>query len=489
MRRVFLAILIGSMTVAAAASESFDIVLKGGRVVDPETGLDAIRDVGVRGDRIAAVSSEPLAGRTVIQARGLVVAPGFIDLHQHQQDAQTYRLKVLDGVTTALELESGVPDIDRFLNVRRGKTLINFGATASHEAARVVAWGLPVPSSATGPEAHIPDPPLGPVTNEAATPAQLQTILSFLRRELDAGALGIGVGLEYTPGATRQEVIEVFRLAAEYRRPVFVHIRSAGRIEPGSSIESVGEVIGAAAVTGAPLHIVHLNSMCMSQGPQCLDMIAGARARGLDVTTEAYPYGAFMTEVNSGAFAPGWREKYGMDYGDVALPGTGERLTRERFEALHASPEPTAVLGYLNPDSVVDATITHPLVMVASDGIKEHPRNAGSFARVYSRYVRQQGKLTLPDAIRKMSLMPAQRLEAVTEDARRKGRLQAGADADIVVFDPQRFEDRATYTHSELPSAGARYVLIGGTLVVRDGEVVEGVSPGRPLVAPRRADL
>ena len=335
MRRVLIAVLIASVSASAAASETFDIVLKGGRAVDPETGLDGIRDVGVIGDRIAAVSPEPLAGRRVIDVRGLVVVPGFIDLHQHQQEAQTYRLKVLDGVTTALELETGVPDIGRFLDVRRGKNLINYGATASHEAARVAAWGLPMPPSTTGPEAGIPDPPEGPVTNEAASPARLQQLLSFLRRELDAGALGVGVGLEYTAGATRQEVLEVFRLAAEYHRPVYVHIRAAGRIEPGSSIESVGEVIGAAAVTGAPLHIVHINSMCMSQAPECLEMIAGARARGLDVTTEAYPYGAFMTFVNSGAFAEGWRERYGMDYGDVAVPDTGERLTRERFELLH----------------------------------------------------------------------------------------------------------------------------------------------------------
>jgi N-acyl-D-aspartate/D-glutamate deacylase len=486
MRSALIAVLLAIVAGSTAAGESFDIVLKGGRVVDPETGLDGIRDVGLRGDRIAAVSTETLAGRRIIDLRGLVVAPGFIDLHQHQQDTQTYRLKVLDGVTTALELEMGVPDIGRFLEVRRGKALTNYGATASHEAARVAAWGLTMPPSTNGPEATIPDPQEGPVTNESASPERLRQILSFLRRELDAGALGVGVGLEYTPGATRQEVIEVFRLAAEYHRPVYIHIRSAGRIEPGSSIESVGEVIGAAAVTGAPLHIVHLNSMCMSEAPECLEMIAGARARGLDVTTEAYPYGAFMTFVNSAAFAPGWREKYRMDYGDVALPDTGERLTRERFDELHASPKPIVALGYLNPDAVVDAIMTHPLVMVASDGILEHPRNAGSFARVYARYVRQQGKLTLLDAVRKMSLMPAQRLEGATEAARRKGRLQAGTDADIVVFDPARFEDRATYTHSDAPSVGARYVLVAGIVVVDNGQIVEGVSPGRAITADAR---
>lgn len=486
MRSDLIAVLLAIVASSTATSESFDVVLRGGRAVDPETGLDGVRDVGLRGDHIAAVSTEKLTGRRIIDLRGLVVAPGFIDLHQHQQDTQTYRLKVLDGVTTALELETGVPDIGRFVDVRRGKTPINYGATASHEAARVAAWGLTMPPSINGPEATIPDPAEGPVTNEAARPDQLRQILSFLRAELDAGALGVGVGLEYTPGATRQEVIEVFRLAAEYHRPVYIHIRNAGRIEPGSSIESVGEVIGAAAVTGAPLHIVHINSMCMRDAPECLEMIAGARARGLDVTTEAYPYGAFMTEVNSAAFASGWRERMGMDYSDVVLPNTGERLTRERFDELHASPKPIVVLGYLNPDTVVDAIMTHPLVMVASDGILEHPRNAGSFARVYARYVRQQGKLTLLDAVRKMSLMPAQRLESATEAARRKGRLQVGADADIVVFDPARFEDRATYTHSDVPSVGARYVLVAGTVVVDNGKIVDGVSPGRPITADAR---
>jgi len=466
-----------------ASAEQFDLVLRGGRVIDPETGLDATRDVGIRGYRIASISAVSLDGTRVIDVRGFVVAPGFIDLHQHQQDNESYRLKALDGVTTALELETGVPDLKRFLEVRRNKSLINYGATASHEAARVIAWGLPLVSANMGPAAAIADPAEGPVTNEAASPERLSRILSLLRTELSAGALGIGVGLQYTPGATYEELIDVFRLAAEFKRPVFIHIRSSGRIAPYTGFDAVGEVIGAAAITGAPLHIVHINSMCARDTLKCLDLIAGARARGLDVTTEFYPYGAFMTFVNSAAFNAGWPERDGMDYGDLELPETGERLTKERFDKLHASPEPIVVLGHLNPDSVVDTIAVQPLVMVASDGIKEHPRNAGTYTRVLSRYVRSQGSLTLLDAIRKMSLMPAQRLEGATLAARRKGRLQYGADADIVVFDLQRIEDKATFRASTTPSVGVRYVIVGGTLVVEDGRVIEGVAPGRPIVA------
>jgi N-acyl-D-aspartate/D-glutamate deacylase len=228
--------------------------------------------------------------------------------------------------------------------------------------------------------------------------------------------------------------------------------------------------------------------MCAGDAPECLAMIAGARARGLDVTTEAYPYGAFMTFINSAAFSSGWRERNGMDYGDVELPATGERLTKERFDQLHSSTDPIVVLGHQNPDDLVDAIVKHPLVMIASDGIKQHPRNAGTYARVLGRHVRSQGSLTLLDAVRKMSLMPAQRLEAATTAARQKGRLQAGADADIVVFDPQRIEDKATFRAASAPSVGVRFLLVAGTLVVDDGRLVEGVAPGRPImaeVAPR----
>src|SRR5262249_45396144 len=200
-----------------------------------------------------------------------------------------------------------------------------------------------------------------------------------LRGEIDAGALGIGMGIQYTPGATRLEVIDMFRVAAERQLPVYTHMRSFGRIEPGSAIEAVEEVIGAAAISGAPLHIVHINSTCLRDTPACLSLIEGARARGLDVTTEAYPYIAGMTMVNSALFNPGWREKLGIDYGGLVLPETGEHLTKERFDELHASSKPQSVLVFANTQESVDAAIPNPLIMIASDGADGHPRNAGTY--------------------------------------------------------------------------------------------------------------
>ena len=454
---------------ASAWSAPFDLVIRGGRVLDPETGLDQVMNVAVADGHIARISTEPLTGTRTIDAHGLVVAPGFIDLHQHGQDEASGVLKAYDGVTSALEMEIGSPDVKAFLTRKTGHSLINFGTSASHSAARAAALGQPL-----GPTDLIPAS--GHVSNDPATPEQLRQMELWLQGQLDAGAVGIGMGIQYVPGATREEVIHIFRVAASRHVPVFTHVRSAGRKEPGSSIESVEEVIGAAAVTGAALQIVHVNSSCMTDAPECLDLVAGARARGLDVTTEAYPYLAGMTAINSALFDPGWQEKFGVSYDAVMLPNTGERLTKARFDELHASPKSQEVIIFLNRQEVVDAVIAHPLASIASDGELGHPRNAGTYCQILARYVRNLRTVSLMDAMRKMSLMPAQRL-----GTRHKGRIQEGADADIVVFDPAAVTDRATYEHPNEHSIGMRYVLVNGVPVIDKGAVVQGVYPGAAI--------
>jgi hypothetical protein len=454
----------------AFAEDRYALVIHGGRVLDPETSLDARRDVGIRGSQIVAISEQPLAGMRVIDASGLIVAPGFIDLHQHDQTAAGYRLKAFDGVTTALELEIGAPDVQRFLDQRRNAALINYGTSASQPWARATVLGQPVVEGAIV-------PPSGAATNGPATPEQIERIEQRLRDELNRGGLGVGMGIQYTPGASRQEIIEMFRVAAERDVPVFVHIR-------GDRIESVSEVIAAAAVTGAPLHIVHINSSCLGDAPECLRMIAGARGRGLDVTTEAYPYIAGMTQINSALFNPGWKEKLGIDYSDLMIPGTGERLTKERFDLLHRSPERQDVLVFNNTQAVVDEVIANPLTMIASDGLPGHPRDAGTFGCVFARYVRERRTLTPLAAVRKMSYMPALRLERSTSAAGKKGRLQVGADADLVILDPETFRDQSTFEKPSLPSIGVRYLLVNGTVVIDGGAIVPGVTPGRALLGP-----
>jgi N-acyl-D-aspartate/D-glutamate deacylase len=478
MRRAKLSLFFLTSVAVLAVGQQYDLVIEGGRAVDPETGLDGVRNVGIRDGRIARVAKESLNGKLVLHADGFVVAPGFIDLHQHGQDMASQRVKALDGVTTALELEIGAPDVAQFLKAKEGKSLINYGTAASHVAARAAVLGAPLPEGTILPKS-------GPATDQPATPEQIEAIKKRLRTELDAGGLAVGMGIQYTPGATRLEVIDMFRLAAERGLPVYTHMRSAGRIEPGSSIESVSEVIGAAAISGASLHIVHVNSTCLRDSLECLAMIEGARARGLDVTTEAYPYIAGMTAINSALFNPGWREKLGIDYSDLVLPDTGEHLTKQRFDELHNSNNPHWVLVFGNTQEIVDKVIPHPLVMIASDGIEGHPRNAGTYSRVLAQYVREKRTVTLMDAIRKMSLMPAQMLERSTPEGRRKGRLQEGADADIVVFDAGTITDRATFEKPMEPSVGVKYLIIGGAVVVDEGKIAADVFPGKAILRPK----
>jgi N-acyl-D-aspartate/D-glutamate deacylase len=457
------------------SAQQYDLVIAHGRVIDPENGLDATRNVAIQQGKIARISSDVLSGKRTIDAAGLVVAPGFIDLHQHGQDLDSQRVKAFDGVTTALEMEIGVPDVAAFLKMKQGHSLINYGSTASHLAARSLVFGAPLPDGTILPKS-------GPATDQQATPEQIAKIQQRLRDQLDAGALGIGMGIAYCPGATRLEIIDVFRVAAERKLPVYTHMRSAGHVEPGSAIESTEEVIGAAAISGASLHIVHINSTCLMDSLECLSLIEGARAHGIDVTTEAYPYIAGMTAINSAVFNPGWQQKLGISYDSLVIPSTGERLTKERFEQLHDSSTTQWVIIYGNTQEMVDKVITNPLVMIASDGAVGHPRNAGTYSRVLAQYVREKKTLTLMEAVRKMTLMPAEMLERSTPEARHKGRLQEGADADVVVFDPRTIQDRATFGKPMEPSVGVRYLLVGGTVLIDQGNLVPDVYPGRAIV-------
>ena len=469
MKSILLLALMAAAVPQPAAGQDYDLVLANGRVMDPESGLDAVRWVGIRDGKIAAISAQPLTGRSVLEARGLVVAPGFIDLHAHGQDDENYRIYALDGVTTALEMEVGTADIPAWYAARTGKALVNFGATISHVQSRMRVLGDPsqfLPSGEGG--------------RGLATPAQIAEIQRRLRDGLRQGALGIGFGLQYTPGATKWEVLEMFRVASEFRAPAFVHTRAFGTKEPGSSVESFVEVIGAAAITGAPLHIVHLNSMSLSSTPQTLKIVEEARSRGMDLTTEAYPYSAGMTAIESALFDQ-YENAPDSVYRQFMWVATGERLTGESFKRYRKQGGP--VVLFLNTPEMEALAIQAPFTAIASDGSltagKGHPRTSGTYARVLGHYVREKQALSLMDAIGKMALLPAQRLEKWAPMFAGKGRIKVGADADIAVFDPATVIDRSTYQEPARPAAGFRHVLVNGVPVVRDGALVTGQFPGR----------
>jgi dihydroorotase len=322
------------------------------------------------------------------------------------------------------------------------------------------------------------------VSYRSATPDEIGEMESLIRQGLDEGALGVGYGIQYMPATTREEIVRVFQAATEERVTNFVHIRFAGQKEPGSSIEAVQEMIANAAALGASIHVVHIGSSGLGQAPIVLDMIEGAQRRGLDVTTEVYPYTAVSTAIESAIFDGDWRERLNADYGDIEWVATGERLDAESFKLYRK--QGGMIIGHIIPEETVDLAVAHPLVMIASDGVpfvngRAHPRGAGTFARILGRYVRVRQSLTLIEALRKMSLLPARRLEDSVPEMRNKGRIRVGADADLAIFDADRVIDRATFEEPAQFSEGFVHVLVSGVFVVRDSQLVEGVTPGQPI--------
>ena len=467
--------------VARTTGAPLDVVLVGGRVMDPETNLDALRAVGIKGGRIVSVTSGVPAARDTVDVRGLVVAPGFIDLHSHGQDSINYRYLAHDGVTTALELELGTYPVAPWYAKREGKSLINFGVSASHPGARRAM--LDGDSTAEGADVISAT---GAFVRSPIDPTRLPQLEGRLDAALNQGALGIGMGINYTPAATRQEILRTFGVAARHHATVFVHLRSAGLLDNGGAA-GVQEVIADAAATGASLHVVHVTSMGLSATPVLLDLIDGARKHGLDVTTEAYPYTAGATFLQSAIFDPGFQERQGIDYKDIMWAATGERLTAESFTRYRKQGGLAIIFSI--PESAADQAYRDPHVMVASDGGFQihngvpigHPRSAGTHARILGRFVRERHVISLMEGVRKMTLLPARRLERVDPDMKRKGRVQAGADADLVVFDPARVIDRATFEQPAQYSDGIVHVLVNGTFVVRGSNLVPGVAPGRPV--------
>jgi dihydroorotase len=473
-------------------ANNYDVVLSGGRVMDPETGLDAVLNVGIRGDRIVEISALPLTGTTVVDVSTLVVAPGFIDPHAHGQTNEANEYQMHDGVTTALELESGRLFIREWLDSRTGNARINYGATIRHSELRWLAMekhaelarkirqlvdslGFDHPKVrellAEGFNARY----------ESLDSSELETMSEGLSEELTGGALGIGVPVGYYPGATREELFRVFEFAAKTKTPVYTHVRDP-------NIAAVQEAIANAVVTGASVHIVHLNSMALGRINVALDMIGAAQREGFDITTEIYPYTAASTSLQSTLFDEGWQNVWDMDYSDIQWEETGERLTEETFKKYRE--QGGTVILHMMKEPWIEQGLKAPFVMIGSDGMpyhpKAHPRSAGTYARILGRYVRERSTLSLMKALEKMTLMPAQRLDAMSPSMRLKGRLQVGCDADITIFDPDTIIDTATFEDDLSFSKGVHHVLVNGTFVVRDSQTVADVYPGRAILGKYR---
>ncbi len=482
-------VLVGITCLSSLADNGYDIVISGGRVIDPETGLDGIRNIGINGDQIVEISKQKLKGKNNINANGLVVSPGFIDLHAHGQSNKSHEYQVHDGVTTALELEGGIYGVGRWLNSKKDKSLINFGASTSHYILRDIGikkYNDMLPKYISLIEQFgFSSSEVDKFYNENLASAnyvslnkeQIEKMNKAIIGELKAGGLGIGLLVGYLPGATQEEIFHLFKVATKNKAPIFVHVRFPG-------IVGIQEVIADAAITGTPLHIVHINSMALGEIELAIDMVEAAQGMNLDITTEMYPYTAASTSLESALFDDGWQDRLNISYSDLQWQDTGERLTEESFKKYRE--KGGIVIIHVMKEEWIAKGIGRASTMIASDGMPysplAHPRSAGTFSRLLGRYVREKEALSLFEAINKITLMPAKRLEDIAPAMTRKGRIQLGADADITIFDPSIVKDTATFEGGLSFSEGISYVLVNGKMVVNEGKTVKDIFPGKAVL-------
>lgn len=481
-----------------------DLLLRGGRVVDPGTGTDGVRDLLVRDGRIADGPPQPDA--EVLDVAGLLVGPGFVDLHSHVHSIAGQRLQAFDGVTTALDLEAGLMPLERaYCEAAQEGRPLHYGFSASWGGARAqVLAGVDQDASITTALAVLGDPRW----QATSTGQQRAQWIELLRREIEAGGLGIGVLMGYAPRSDPQEYLAVARLAAEAGVPTFTHVRELVEADPTTPYDGADELVRAAAETGAAMHHCHVNSTSRRHVDRVLDGITRARQAGSRVTVEAYPYGAGSTGVGAFFLAPERLARWGLTPSSLVLLPSGERIADEARlrEVRETAPGTPCIVEFLDEDRADDrallrSSLAYPDAIVASDampvfwtdgthdsrqwplppGGSTHPRTAGTFARSLRTMVRETGSWSCLEAFRRCSWLPARVLDEVAPSVRAKGHLGVGADADVVVLDPEALTDTATYLDPARPSVGVRHLLVGGTAVVRDGALVPDACPGRPV--------
>jgi N-acyl-D-glutamate deacylase len=508
---IALAVSIGLAATPAQAQE-YDLVILNGRVMDPESGLDAVRNVGVKDGKIAIITESSIQGAETIDATGHVVAPGFIDTHHHGvEQAFGRKLALRDGVTTPLEIEGGVIPVGEWYDSMQGKSQTNYGATAGLMGAREMTLN---PNFKTVSGASLDDMENAKVTGasmhwstDKATDAQIEEIISLLEQGLKEGALGVGLTTGYmVDGVTQRETYAAQALAGKYGRLAGLHGRFSGQGQSASGMLGTDEQLAAVAAAGGGLIVQHMTAQCLDLTKYCQKMIDDAYARGIQVISEIYPYGYGATIVGADYLHPdNYQKNMGHTYSDIVEIASMKPLTKERYEELVKNAPLTSVTFENASKEDLNQALAHPTSLIGSDAfpyslksdgslvedwdtpfdaVNGHPRGAGTHAVVLQK-VREQNLMPLMLAVAKMTYMPAKFLQdnGVPQMAH-KGRIQVGADADITLFDPETVTQNATPANGGLPSTGIPYVVVNGTIVVKDSKVLKDVFPGKPIRLP-----
>ena len=438
-------------------------LIQNGLLVDPANRILAVKNLLIENGKVIGITDSLPAADRVIDASGRIVCPGFIDIHMHEDpvgEDGRIRSCIFDsmlrmGVTTAVGGNCGDNTYDpaAYLDiVRRHGAAVNVALFAGHNFYRRRAGALD--------------------KYEPITPEQNESMLCALRKALKAGCMGISFGLRYVPGTDTSEFHAAASLCAPLKRTISIHVRD----DAAHIFEAVAEAARAGEVCGVPVQISHIGSMGgFGQMQQLLGQIDAYRANGLDIACDCYPYTAFSTGIGETTYDDGWLERYGCAY-SACIPGTGKYrgkpCTKEIFNELRREDPDCITVCHVMRDEDVRMALAHPAVMLGSDGFVDegwgHPRAAGAFPRFFREYV-HSGRISLMDGIAKMTSMPARRLGLTN-----KGRLNPGADADIVIFNPETMADHATFENPMLAPEGIDYVFTGGEIAARNCRIVNG---------------
>lgn len=493
------------------ASNTYDLVILNGRVMDPETKLDAVHNVGIKDGKIATITKDSIAGKETIDADGLVVAPGFIDMHNHNTAIPFgQKLALRDGVTTPMELEGGVYPVQTFYGFLEGKSQTNYGASVGTAPIRETVFNPSYKTVTYGDFIYDMQWPEHTHTSmkwstQIATDPQLTKMEAMLEEGLNQGALGIGHVPGYmVSGSTQKESNMAQMLAGKYGVSTFVHGRFSSQMPPASGLLGIDEMMAPQAVYGGGLVVQHITAQTLEVPPQALQMIDDARANKIKVIAEIYPYNFGSTIAGADYLHPdNYGPMMGREYKDILEVSNMKPLYKARYEELVKTAPGTPVIFYNAIEKTVYQALAHPDTVLGSDAswyalrksgetalawdtpyeaVNGHPRGAGAHAKLL-RLVREK-KVDIPliDGVSKMTYLIAKFLQDNGVDQMaHKGRIQVGADADITIFDPKTVKDNATMKDGGLPSTGIPYVVVNGTVVVEDSKVLKGVYPGRAI--------
>jgi N-acyl-D-amino-acid deacylase len=471
----------------------YDLIIRNGTVIDGSGRPGFAADVAIEGDRIAAVGSVSGDAKQILDATGRVVTPGFIDVHSHDDFALLDRplcdFKIMQGVTTEVIGNCGfgaAPASAAYKDFLRGFGALLFGPLGAFAWETTDEFYLTLedhPASVNVasliPHAAVRCGVLG-TENRTPSPQELAKMQERVREGMEAGAVGLSTGLFYVPGtyARTEEIIALAQVVAEYGGLYATHMRDEGE----HLLDSINETLRIGEEAGVPVQISHHKAMGRKNWgkvTESLALVEQARARGLDVTSDAYPYTAGSTALS--AIVRGGLLERGNP-ADVLIASTPHRheyegktldeicrllekpLEQVVRDILAEEGEGVVAVIFGMDETDVRRVLAHPTTMIGSDGIpsvegKPHPRLYGTFARVLGTYARDEHLLTLEDAVHRMTGLPAQKFRLTD-----RGIVREGAYADLVVFDPQVIADIGTYQEPRKYPPGIDYVLVNGKI-------------------------